>query len=321
MKLKRFLLRYDPPGIGVECLTSSGETDVTHIDVPDHVQSQAEIKQFAKETIAASAILKESKHLQALVSILGRLRHVEINDGGEEEPSELQRPINVGDTIVLVGLKDKDKDECRAQFNGELAEVTKAKPEKEKYEVVTASGKELSVKSKNIVPTKEGKLIAGAHVMIRGLRNHIELNGCSGRIVECLEQAHRYEIRATESGQLFRVKEENLVLIDSDCPQVRAAMAKAGPLKAPAAAAKEGHEAHPPAPSGSGKVKADAVGAGDSGTFKPGSFIRLVGLKTAMAYNGQTAEVLAVDNARSRYEIRLSDGSVKTVRAENVEKF
>ena len=36
------------------------------------------------------------------------------------------------------------------------------------------------------------------------------------------------------------------------------------------------------------------------------------------AYNGQQAEVLSVDQVRGRYEIRLGDGSVKTIRAENV---
>ena len=49
-----------------------------------------------------------------------------------------------------------------------------------------------------------------------------------------------------------------------------------------------------------------------------GSTVELVGLKTAQAYNGQQAEVLSVDQVRGRYEIRLGDGSVKTIRAENV---
>ena len=49
-----------------------------------------------------------------------------------------------------------------------------------------------------------------------------------------------------------------------------------------------------------------------------GSTVEVTGLKTAQAYNGQQAEVLSVDRARSRYEIQLGDGSVKTIRAENV---
>merc|ERR1719356_2378471 len=57
---------------------------------------------------------------------------------------------------------------------------------------------------------------------------------------------------------------------------------------------------------------------GDGETFEPGSIVQLVGLKTSMCYNGQTAEVLSVDRVRCRYEIRLNDGSVKTIRAENV---
>lgn len=67
-------------------------------------------------------------------------------------------------------------------------------------------------------------------------------------------------------------------------------------------------------------VSSHAGGSGgeDEGAFPVGSLVELVGLKTAMAYNGQTAEVLSVDRSRHRYEIRLGDGSVKTIRAENV---
>lgn len=310
MKLKRFLLRYDPAGIGIECQTSDGDINTTHIDVPEHVQTMADIEQFARETIEQSPIFKEGKHLKALVQILARLRRIEVGDEDDNDAAP-GFSINVKDTVVIIGLRDKEKDEGRVQLNGEISEVTKAKPEKDKYEVTTLSGKEITVKSKNLVPMKDGNLVAGAHVLLRGLRNHVELNGCFGRVVECQPQAHRYEVRATESGQLFRVKEDNLVLIDPDCPQVRAAMAKAGPLKT-LAKEKENHDPH-----ANIKVKEDD---GDSDTFKPGTIVRLRGLKTAQNFNGQTAEILGVDAVRSRYEIRLADNSVKTVRAENVEK-
>jgi len=52
--------------------------------------------------------------------------------------------------------------------------------------------------------------------------------------------------------------------------------------------------------------------------FEIGTIVELAGLKTAMSYNGQHAEVLSVDRARSRYEIRLGDGAIKTIRSENV---
>eukprot|EP00747_Dinoflagellata_sp_TGD_P083719 gnl/TRDRNA2_/TRDRNA2_162228_c1_seq1.p1 gnl/TRDRNA2_/TRDRNA2_162228_c1~~gnl/TRDRNA2_/TRDRNA2_162228_c1_seq1.p1 ORF type:complete len:112 (-),score=25.46 gnl/TRDRNA2_/TRDRNA2_162228_c1_seq1:297-602(-) len=66
--------------------------------------------------------------------------------------------------------------------------------------------------------------------------------------------------------------------------------------------------------------RGDAGGEGADNMLEPGTLVELVGLKTAMSFNGQSAEVLSVDRARYRYEIRLSDGSVKTVRAENVKR-
>merc|ERR1712190_236932 len=156
--------------------------------------------------------------------------------------------------------------------------------------------------------------MGGAHVAIRGLRNHIELNGCLGRVVECNTETHRFEVRATESGQLFRVKQENLVPIDQNTHI--SSPAKESPAKENSRSKKE-------VAGGASSSAAAAGGAnGASGeteeTFEPGTMVVLVGLKTASSFNGQEAEVLSVDHVRGRYEIRLQDGSVKTIRAENV---
>lgn len=49
-----------------------------------------------------------------------------------------------------------------------------------------------------------------------------------------------------------------------------------------------------------------------------GIVAELTGLKTGMSFNGQSAEVFSVDRTRSRYEIWLGDGAIKTIRAENL---
>lgn len=51
-----------------------------------------------------------------------------------------------------------------------------------------------------------------------------------------------------------------------------------------------------------------------------GATIQLIGLRNAGWLNGQTAEVLSVDQDRRRYEIRIHmDNSIKKVKAENVQ--
>jgi hypothetical protein len=240
----------------------------------------------------------------------------------DESPADAG--IQEGQQVVLIGLKGKQQ-----VHNGELATVLKARGDRQKYEVIlnskgmhAADGEE-TVKVKGVehmvpVAQKGMGLAVGTHVAIRGLRNHIELNGCLGRVVECHEESHRFEVRATESGQLFRVKQENLIPIEA-IPSI-------------IGASKENRE-----PNTSPRLKKDAAGGGasssapgglvdnsgggdaaDGDVFEVGSTVQLFGLKTAMNYNGQSAEVLSVDRGRSRYEIRLGDGSVKTIRSENV---
>lgn len=182
---------------------------------------------------------------------------------------------------------------------------------------------EVKVKSaEHIIPrAKETVLSVNSHVVIRGLRNHTELNGCLGKVVECHEETHRFEVRATDSGQLFRVKQENLVLIDRplDAKENREPNTTSSPrvLKKDGTGAASSSGIHTSAESLA--PGGQPVGTDESGdVFEAGAVVELQGLQTAKSYNGQQAEVLSVDRARSRYEIRLQDGSVKTIRAENV---
>lgn len=328
-KLKRFLLRYDPPGVGLEVETD-GQIDVRHMDLPkgDTVSSPKEINRLVDELISREPeLLTKRRHLPALRQLLGRLYQVEIEaseddaDGkkaghGDETDEPEEGALRIGQEVVVTGLKAKYQ-----IYNGERA-VIRMGPDKKgkgKYEVVLnpkpgEEGETLKIKgSEHLVPVAAKPTFAvGSHVAIRGLRNHIELNGCLGRVVECYEESHRYEVRATESGQLFRVKMENLIPIDS-CPQV---------LSAPAKENREPNVSSTPRTkkdaSSSGKAEDAPTGDGATEMLLPGSSVQLVGLKTAVCYNGQHAEVLSVDHTRCRYEIRLSDGSVKTIRAENV---
>lgn len=342
MKLKRFLLRYDPPGIGLE-VEENGECQVVHKDLPNgqSITTSKDIHSTVDQLIAGEPILlTKRRHRPALIQLLGRLYQVEViptdDDDGDDrgrapgrpsdQPAEAARAdtpeeaaIQEGDEIVLIGLKGKLQ-----IHNGEVATVMKARIDKQKYEVLITSkgphgegGETLKIKGlEHMIPTApkgQGGLAVGMHVAIRGLRNHIELNGCLGRVVECHEESHRFEVRATESGQLFRVKQENLIPIEATAAIVGASKENQNPNNSPRP--KKDASASSSAP-----VDSEFAGDGipDGEIFEQGSTVQLHGLKTAMTYNGQAAEVLSVDRARCRYEIRLGDGSVKTIRAENV---
>lgn len=329
MKLKRFLLRYDPPGVGLDV-----EDEVIHKDLPssDQVATAKDISRVVDELIAGEpALLTRKRHRPALIQLLGRLYQVEVdatddeegmksgNEGGEASSKEKDDMpgLQEGQQVVLINLKGKLQ-----EHNGEMGTIGKVKGDKNKYEVILSKqGEALKVKgSEHLVPVapKGTQLSVGTHVAIRGLRNHVELNGCLGRVVECHEESHRFEVRATETGQLFRVKQENLVPIETSGLPVTAA-AVAGPAGGQAAHHTPREKKKAAASSGNDASAAALPGAeGMEEVFETGSVVQLVGLKTAMCYNGQTAEVLSVDRVRCRYEIRLNDGGVKTIRAENV---
>jgi len=318
MKLKRFLLRYDPPGVGLE-VEADDQVTVQHKNLPakSEVTILNDIHVLVDQLIEAEpALLTRKRHREGLIQLLGRLYQVEVNPEPEDEGRDLRREGQVkesregdeegkerdplhGATVVLAGLSG-----AQQSFNGEVAEVVKAKSDKQKYEV-DVKGQIVKVKGKEhlLLVSSKGTLAAGAFVAIRGLRNHVELNGCIARVAECHEESQRYEVRALDSGQLFRVKKDNVILIETT-PAVLAA----------SAAMKENREPN----TTPRKEGLPATGETGDDVLEVGSTVELVGLKTAQAYNGQQAEVLSVDQVRGRYEIRLGDGSVKTIRAENV---
>lgn len=315
-KLKRFLLRYDPPGLGIE-IAEGDIVDVVHKDLPAPatIQSVQDILRAVEDLIdEESDFLSKKRHRPALIQLLGRLYQVDVTEAeeldrgspggraGSVSPKVVaDLPWQEGNNVVLIHLKGE-----QMVHNGELGVLVKIKHDKKKYEVLMDKTQE-TVKiraEENIALVWKVSLSVGAAVVIRGLRNHTELNGCLGRVVECHSETHRFEVRAIESGQLFRVKQENVVPVDASV------------LPAQHAPPKE----QSPRKDKLGAVAADAGSGGDDhgDVFEAGSQVELQGLKTAMAYNGQSAEVLSVDRVRCRYEIRLTDGSVKTVRAENV---
>jgi len=342
MKLKRFLLQYSPPGVGLEFMEGE-ETYVRHQDMPpaEEVNSLKDIEVLVNQIISTEELLSKRRHYTAIHQLLCRLYEMEPDnedpndsDGGAlkekaslpgNSPTSEEGHLKEGQMVCLIGLKGKLQ-----VHNGEVGQLVKCNYSKGKFEVMMQSGEQETVKVKckdHIVPVaaKGTPLSVGGHVVIRGLRNHVELNGCLGKLVECHEEQHRFEVRATESGQLFRVKQDNLVPIDM-CPQVLQSAANAKEnappntnstprVKKDAPAGASSSVAGDPA---TASAALHAGASGDEDTFEPGSTIQLVGLKTAQVYNGQHAEVISVDRARGRYEIRLSDDSVKTIRAENV---
>jgi len=141
--------------------------------------------------------------------------------------------------------------------------------------------------------TRWGLFAVGTSVTICGLQNHVELNGTRCRIVEIHEASHRLEVRTAEGGRLYRVRPENLVLGE----ELSQASEQARGTETPAGE------------SGGSAVNWDAL--------RPGVSVRLAGLHMAH-YNGRSAVVLWADRSSGRCEIQLGDGSVKTIRAENL---
>lgn len=342
MKLKRFLLRYEPPGIGLE-VEEEGECEVHHKNLPppSQVLSAKEVNGLVDELIAGEpTLLTRRRHRAALSQLLGRLYQIEL-EPTDDEADASARGVHRGDEamhaastaavdtsllqegqhVVIIGLSGKLQ-----VCNGEMGTLVKVRGDKNKFEVLLNSSRvneqvePLKVRgAEHIVPLapKGTPLAVGTHVVIRGLRNHIELNGCLGRVVESHEESHRFEVRATESGQLFRVKQDNLVPIES-CGVTTSAAKENRDLNLNMTPRTKKEGAAPLSLSSlAGGNDSGSLG-GDDEILEPGSTVMLVGLKTATVYNGQAAEVLSVDRARSRYEIRLKDGSVKTIRAENV---
>mmetsp|Transcript_48591 Transcript_48591/g.113785 ORF Transcript_48591/g.113785 Transcript_48591/m.113785 type:complete len:526 (+) Transcript_48591:167-1744(+) len=153
----------------------------------------------------------------------------------------------------------------------------------------------------------DGPLSAGVRVVLCGLRRHVERNGLHALVVQHLSgngsEGNCYTVRTIDGAQLFRVHEDNLLVMaptDADAA-LRSARSMASSL---AAENEVGH--------------ADAALASGAG-FQPGTVVELCGLQVAQQFNGQTAEVLSNYSAHGRHEVRLySDGSIKVVRNENL---
>jgi hypothetical protein len=329
MKLKRFLLRYDPPGVGLE-VESGEEVTVMHKNLPQSgIASTQDVKRVADELIESEpTLLTRKRHRAALIQLLGRLYQVEVGEGdetaaGRGSEDEASSPIGAGSirdiqegqVMVVCGLTGKQQ-----VHNGESVTILKARADKGKYEAELVTGEQIKVKGVEhfLHINRETTLAVSEFVAIRGLRNHIELNGCLARVEECHEEQQRYEVRALESGQLFRVKKDNLVLIHVSRETIASSSAAAKENQEPNTATPRKKEGGLPAANNAGEAQLSPGGDASDGMLEVGSTVELTGLKTAQAYNGQQAEVLSVDRVRSRYEIRLGDGSVKTIRAENV---
>jgi len=397
MKLKRFLLRYEPPGVGLELARKDGEVDVRHKDLPQvgDVHTSQDIYSLVDELLKSEPeLLTRQKHERALLQLLGRLYQKEVelpppeastkekkskkaaaeappsarSEGDAEDPQKADNaepvagPVHaVGIRVVLVNLKNK-----YASHNGTLATINKVTHGGRKYEVETSDGETFTVKGANhLVPIAEDSrnFTVGVQVAICGLRNHAALNGQICRVIEYNDASQRWEVRAIDSGQLFRVKPENIVAIQDDTAPPAAnnmiptaapatpladnfgapshladintqGFKGAQPLPEPKVEAAPMATPGPPLESPTKAVPAaiPAVHGSPAGPGPPGGItdlkitvgcvIELVGLKNAAWLNGEKADVLAVDEERSRYEIRLKvDNSVKKVRAENCQLF
>jgi hypothetical protein len=221
-----------------------------------------------------------------------------------------------------------EKDKCEVHLSDEVL----AKESEDKGQV--------KVKGlKHILPVAAtgGPLGAGTPVVICRLRNHAELNGWPGRILEKsqgkTEEQSRYVVRAAESGQLFRVKRDNLVQVEPDAlskvgmdeafhmdfnEQMRSMKAKLDQTQSNFGAA-AGKKASTKNAEVSGVTLPEVPGAAVGNTTLPvGARVHLTGLRVATAFNGASAVILTVDRAKALYQVRLDDGSSKTVKAENV---
>jgi len=349
MKLKRFLLRYEPRGIGLEVEDDGGKVEVRHKSLLDkQVISEMDILALAEELCASEPeLLNARKHRGTLLQLLSRLYRIEAFGGPPSRVDEaMETPTkpeeycassvsacksrkdeerstssdvdpyfeDVGRLVVLVGLRGKLQ-----AYNGELAFVMKANERKDKYEVDVSSSsadQRETIKIKGIkhllsVLAVARPLAIGTCVVLNNLHSHAELNGSIGTVVECCDQGKRYEVRSA-GGQLFRVKSEHAVPVEAS------ALGKENLVPNMAV------DSPPPdfcrsfsRPTLTLRSSSPSDGSGE--LLEPGSIIELVGLKNHPEYNGQEAKIVAVDRESCRYEVRIvEDGCYKQIKRENV---
>jgi hypothetical protein len=346
MKLKRFLLRYDPPGIGLEVEDDEGKLEVKHkpLSPIEDIKSEVDILALAEEVCASEpGLLNARKHRGSLLQLLGRLYQVQAFSGAprkevstpesekndaspaskEQEPVACSAPdttIEAGRQVVLTGLRGKLE-----SYNGQVGSVLKVKGGKDKYEVAMEprdsdqQGEVLKIKGSEhllCVMTVGQTLPPGTCMVLSGLRNHPELNGSIGRVVETHEEGQEspthdgagrkpgkamVEIRTADTNQLFRVKRENVVPVEAafSTSQTPGCLDRLFP-----------HGALEASPSN------DALGANVE-LLSVGCIVEIVGLKSNMSFNGEQAKIVAVDRETMRYEVRMSDDSMKKLKAEN----
>jgi hypothetical protein len=363
MKLKKFYLRHDPPGLGIAVLHQDGDndeirTEIRDEDLPSSADSAEDIEALVNQIIASQpGLLKKRTHQKTLIQLLGRFYNVDVGPDVEDPhpPSDRRKTQRGGASdphggwrvdqeVVLVGL------EGRLQVhNGEIGRLAKVNAEKDKCEVhlsdeVLARESEdkgqIKLKGlKHILPVAVagGPLGAGTPVVICRLRSHAELNGWPGRILEKsqgrTEEQSRYVVRAAESGQLFRVKRDNLVQVEPDAlskvgmdeafhmdfnEQMKSMKERLDQTQSNfGAAAGKKPGAKNAEVSGVTLPEVPSAAVGNS-TLPVGARVHLSGLRVATAFNGASAVILTVDRAKALYQVRLDDGSSKTVKAENI---
>eukprot|EP00927_Polykrikos_kofoidii_P070658 TRINITY_DN67069_c0_g1_i1.p1 TRINITY_DN67069_c0_g1~~TRINITY_DN67069_c0_g1_i1.p1 ORF type:complete len:155 (+),score=21.47 TRINITY_DN67069_c0_g1_i1:71-535(+) len=91
MKLTKLLLRFDPPGMGLECMLDDGTFDIRHMELPDRnaVQSVADVMSLADQLRDSEPELLERKR-SMLVQQLARLyrRETPIQVGSSVQDEE-----------------------------------------------------------------------------------------------------------------------------------------------------------------------------------------------------------------------------------------
>jgi len=330
MKLKRFLLRYDPPGVGFE-VEEDGITLVHHKDLrtASQVQSPDEIRELADELIAGEPTIRfKPKHRPALQQLLGKLYRMEVPDDmlsptpearkedlfSDDEASARLSGLQKGQTVVLFRLQGNLQ-----VHNCQTGVLTKVSWDKNRYAVRIGGESRMRTTGEfggmrtgdfggtsdragdrivklqtadNILPVapKNAPSI-GAHALIRGLHNHHELNGNLCKVVQCFDEAQRYQVCEFKTGLYFRMKLDNLIAL-LPCNHVLKIAFQLSPSTTP-----EPRELGP---------------------LKPGTMVTIKGLNTAAVFNGQRALVMDSDPVNQRYLIRMEDGSQKTVRMRNV---
>lgn len=337
MKLKRFMLQYEPRGIGLEVEDDEGNWEVRHkCLLAKEVASELDILALAEEICESEPeLLNARKHRGALLQSLSRLYQIQARTPAEghrdspaaaagskapraEEPATGVPIFEEGRLVVLVGLRGKLQG-----YNGELAFVSKAHDGSRIEVDVTSSRTDrrdsLKIKGSKhvlrVLPVSR-PLAIGTCVVFSELHSHIELNGNIGTVVDVQEQGKRYQVRGKD-GQLYRVKTEHVVPV--------AASEVAGLL------GKENLEpnmaVYSSSPSFCRSMSSPTLGSSSPSDGVPdrndeflelGSIIEIVGLRNNQLFNGQEAKITGVDREAGRYEVRLlDDDSVKKIKRDN----